>query len=90
MYLRTGAKILLGICEEIVRAGSCEKGAADFGIGDGELGCARGGTGAHELFWGMLAIIKRKDYDLSLPRSFLCSAAILCAGCQLPATRLLM
>ena len=42
------AKVLFGIGELIVRTGADEVGAADFGVGDSELGVA-GGCAAHEL-----------------------------------------
>jgi hypothetical protein len=32
-----------------VRAGAAEIGAADFGVGEGELGAARGHAAAHQL-----------------------------------------
>jgi hypothetical protein len=35
-----------------VRTAAYEEGAAHLGVGDGELSGARGGAGAHELFWG--------------------------------------
>jgi hypothetical protein len=37
-----------------VRACAHEVGAAELGVGDGELGGAGGGGGAHELLWGVL------------------------------------
>ena len=37
MDLRTGAEILLGICEEVVRACADDVGATDFWVSDGEL-----------------------------------------------------
>lgn len=51
MDFRTGPQILLRVREEVVRASTDNEGAADFGIGDGELGMSRGGTGAHELLY---------------------------------------
>jgi len=51
VHLGAGAEILLGVCEEVVRAGADEEGAADFGVRDGELGVSRGSSGAHELLW---------------------------------------
>lgn len=36
----TRTQVLLGVCEEVVWTGACEEGAADFGVGDGELGVA--------------------------------------------------
>lgn len=38
VHLGTGAEVLLGVGEEVVRAGAGEEGAADFRVGDGELG----------------------------------------------------
>lgn len=49
VHFRAGAEVLLGVGEEVVRAGAGEEGAADFRVRDGELGMARGGSGAHEL-----------------------------------------
>jgi len=49
VHLGAGAEVLLGVGEEVVRAGADEEGAADFGVCDGELGVARGSSGAHEL-----------------------------------------
>lgn len=51
MYFWARAEILFGICEEVVGAGTDDEGAADFRVGDGELGVSGGGTGAHELLW---------------------------------------
>lgn len=44
----TWAQVLFGVGELVVRTGAGEVGAADFGIGDGELGVA-GCCAAHEL-----------------------------------------
>ena len=49
MDLGAGAKVLLGVREEIMWTCADNVGATDFWIGDGELGVSRGGTGAHEL-----------------------------------------
>lgn len=49
MNFRTGSEVLLGVCEEVVRASAGQVRPADFGVSDGELGGARGGRGAHEL-----------------------------------------
>jgi hypothetical protein len=51
MDFGAGPQILLRVREEVVRAGTDNEGAADFGIGDGELGMSRRGTGAHELLY---------------------------------------
>lgn len=42
-------EVLLGVGKEVVRAGSNEVGAADFGVCDRELGIATLGAGANEL-----------------------------------------
>lgn len=55
MHFWARPEVLLGVCEEIVRAGADEVGSAEFGVGDGELGGACGGRGAHELLCGGLA-----------------------------------
>ena len=49
MDLRAGAKILLGVREEIVRTCAHNVGTTDFWVSDGELSVSRGGTGAHKL-----------------------------------------
>lgn len=54
MHFWAGSEVLLGVCEEVVRAGADEVGAAEFGVGDGELGRACGGRGAHELLCDVL------------------------------------
>lgn len=51
MDFGTGPQILLRVRKEVMRAGANDEGAADFGIGDRELGVSRGGTGAHELLY---------------------------------------
>jgi hypothetical protein len=49
MYFRAWAKILLGVGEEVVRAGANEVGAADLRVCDGKLSIATLGTGTNEL-----------------------------------------
>lgn len=49
VHFGAGSEVLFCVCEEVVRAGADEEGAADFGVRHGELGMSRGGTGAHEL-----------------------------------------
>ncbi len=49
MDLGAGPEVLFCVCEEVMRAGAGEKGAADFGVGKGELSVPGGGAGAHEL-----------------------------------------
>ena len=48
---RAWAEVLFGVCELVVRAGADEVGAADFGVGDCEVGVAGRGCCAHELVW---------------------------------------
>lgn len=54
MHFWARPKVLLGVCEEIMRTGADKVGSAEFGVGDGELGGACGGRGAHELLCGGL------------------------------------
>lgn len=49
MDFGAGPEVLFCVGEEVVRAGAGEKGAADFGVGEGELGVPGGGARAHEL-----------------------------------------
>ena len=51
-------EVLLGVGEEVVRAGADQVGAADFGVREGELGVPGGLAGAHELlcFWGEIGL----------------------------------
>ena len=84
MNLRTCAEILFGVCEEIVGTGADEVGSAYLWIGDGELSCAGGCAGSHELFCRNVSIRRRINKrcprtrsSISIPRSFLCSAAML-------------
>jgi hypothetical protein len=53
--LWAGAELVLCVCEEVVGAVADEIGAADLGVGDGELGRTRVGSAhellAHELLW---------------------------------------
>ncbi len=50
--LGAGAKVLLGIRKEVMRACADKIGATDFGVCDRELSVSRGSTGAHELLCG--------------------------------------
>ena len=49
MDFRARSQVLLGVCEEVVRACTDEERTAYFGIVDGQLGVSRGGTSTHEL-----------------------------------------
>ena len=49
MHFGAGTEVLLGVGEEVMRAGSDEVGAANFGVRDGELSIATLGTGTNEL-----------------------------------------
>lgn len=49
MHLRAGSEVLLGIGEEVVRAGPDEVGTADFWIRNGELGVATLSASPNEL-----------------------------------------
>ena len=86
MDFRAWAKVLLGVCEKIMRTCTDKIRATDFWISDGELSVSRGGTGAHKLL--CKGIISRCHLELimihffeahcllNLPSSFLCSAAM--------------
>ncbi|KAL1842549.1 hypothetical protein VTK73DRAFT_3089 [Phialemonium thermophilum] len=88
VHLGAGAQVLLGVGEEVVRAGADEVGAAHLGVGQGELGAAGGGPAAHELLCrggrGLVSTRKTAPKDRGIggrkrvdsPSSFLCSAAI--------------
>ncbi len=52
VHLGTRADVLLGVREEVVRTGAYEERAADFLVGEGELGCAGRLRAAHELLFG--------------------------------------
>ena len=45
----TGADVLLGVGEEVVRAGAGEVGPADLGGCEGEVGCFGRGSATHEV-----------------------------------------
>lgn len=49
MKLGAGTQVLFGVGELVVGTRAGKVGAADFGVGDGELGIARGCACAHEL-----------------------------------------
>lgn len=46
-------KVLFGVCEEVMWAGTDDVGSADFWIGDGELGMPGRCTGSHKLLCAM-------------------------------------
>jgi hypothetical protein len=52
---RTRAKVLLGVCEEVMRAGADQVGAAYLRGGEGEIGGLGMGVWAHELVWEVSA-----------------------------------
>lgn len=59
MHFGAGAEVLFGVCEEVVRAGAGEVGAADFGVREGEVCVAGGGAWAHILVWRVYISIWR-------------------------------
>ena len=55
MEFRTRAEVLLGVCEEVVRAGADEVGAADLGRAEVQVGGFGVRVWAHKLVCDLLA-----------------------------------
>lgn len=55
VHFWAGSEVLLCVGEEVVGAGANDKGAANAGVAEGDLGGA-GAAGAHELVWGDLSV----------------------------------
>ena len=51
VHARARAEVLLGVGEEVVRAGADQVGPADFRVGEGELRALGRDAAAHELLW---------------------------------------
>ena len=82
MEFRTRAQVLLGVCEEVVRAGADEIGAADLRGGEGQIRGFGVGVWAHKLVWKLLAEWLEGLFrwgcipPMSCSSSFRCSAAM--------------